>query len=193
MPVIQRVMHMANISHLVFDEAVADLIVLGFFFLFRPGESMVSSESTCFCLADIHFSVGVRSVAAATASNDDLSICTSVSFTFTNQKNGNRGEIIRLTRSGDPYVCPVLAAARRVKHLRLHNAIKSTPICAYYPSSRQRNVTPDNMTQTLRRAVAALPHLGILPADVSARSLRASGAMALLCARVDDLTIRLLG
>jgi hypothetical protein len=193
MPVIQRVMHMANISQLAFDEAVADLIVLGFFFLFRPGESTVLSESTCFCLADIHFSVGVCSVVAATASNDDLNICTSVSFTFTNQKNGNRGEIIRLTRSGDPYVCPVLAAARRVKHLRLHNAIKSTPICAYYPSSRRRNVTPDNMTQTLRRAVAALPHLGILPADVSARSLRASGAMALLCARVDDLTIRLLG
>jgi hypothetical protein len=193
MPVIQRVMHMANVSKLVFDQAVADLIVLGFFFLFRPGKSMVSSESTCFTLADIHFSVGVRSVCAATASNDDLNICTSVSFTFTNQKNGNHGEIIRLTRSGDPYVCPVLAAAQRVKHLCLHKAIKSTPICAYYQTSRQRNVTPDNMTQTLRRAVAALPHLGILPADVSARSLRASGAMALLCARVDDLTIRLLG
>jgi hypothetical protein len=112
---------------------------------------------------------------------------------FYQPKNGNRGEIIRLTRSGDPYVCPVLAAARRVKHLRLHKALKSTPICAYYQTKTRRNVTPDNMTQTLRRAVAALPHLGILPCDVSARSLRASGAMALLCARVDDLTIRLLG
>ena len=193
MPVIQRVMHMANISKLIIEEAIADLIVLGFFFLFRPGESTVTSESTCFTLADIHFSVGFRVISAVFASPDDLTICSAVSFTFTNQKNGNRGEIIRLTRSGDPYICPVLAAARRVTHLRLHKCIGTTPICAYYQTARRRNVTPDNMTQTLRHAVAALPHLGILPVDVSARSLRASGAMALLCARVDDLTIRLLG
>jgi hypothetical protein len=86
MPVIQRVMHMANISKSAIDEATADLIVLGFFFLFRPGESTVTSESTCFTLADIHFSIGLRSVCAATATTDELSTCTSVSFTFTNQK-----------------------------------------------------------------------------------------------------------
>ena len=37
------------------------------------------------------------------------------------------------------------------------------------------------------------PALGFLPTDISARSLRASGAMALLCAQVDSDVIRLLG
>ena len=35
------------------------------------------------------------------------------------------------------------------------------------------------------------PALGFLPTDISARSLRASGAMALLCAQVDSDVIRL--
>ena len=34
---------------------------------------------------------------------------------------------------------------------------------------------------------------GILPADISARSLRSSGAMALLCSKLDTDQIRLLG
>ena len=36
-------------------------------------------------------------------------------------------------------------------------------------------------------------NLGIQPHEVSARSLRPAGAMALLCAHVDSDTIRLLG
>jgi len=40
--------------------------------------------------------------------------------------------------------------------------------------------------------VVGLP-LGLTPTDISVRSLRASGAMALLCANVDTDRIRLLG
>ena len=46
----------------------------------------------------------------------------------------------------------------------------------------------------LKLSVAALGSaIGFLPAKVSARSLRAAGAMALLCAHVDSDTIKLLG
>jgi hypothetical protein len=37
------------------------------------------------------------------------------------------------------------------------------------------------------------PSVGFLPSDISARSLRAAGAMALLCAQVDSDVIRQLG
>ena len=37
------------------------------------------------------------------------------------------------------------------------------------------------------------PALGFLPKHISARSLRAAGAMALLCAHVDSDIIRLIG
>jgi hypothetical protein len=58
-----------------------------------------------------------------------------------------------------------------------------------------RFVTSSDITTTLRTSVAIIgaASLGFEPGEVSARSLRASGAMALLCARVDSDTIRLLG
>jgi hypothetical protein len=55
-------------------------------------------------------------------------------------------------------------------------------------------VTAADITGTLRLACATVgPTLGLLPSDISARSLRAGGAMALLCAKVDMDIIRLLG
>ena len=41
-----------------------------------------------------------------------LLTATFVSLEFSTQKNGVRGEVIGLGRSGDPNFCPVLAAAR---------------------------------------------------------------------------------
>jgi hypothetical protein len=56
------------------------------------------------------------------------------------------------------------------------------------------NISTSTLTQHLRVALSAIQHeVGITPADISVRSLRASGAMALLCAEVDTDKIRLLG
>ena len=55
-------------------------------------------------------------------------------------------------------------------------------------------VSAANITEALRIAVAMQgPTVGFLPEDISARALRAGGAMALLCAQVDSDLIRLLG
>ena len=55
-------------------------------------------------------------------------------------------------------------------------------------------MTPGLITSTLRDAVRFLgADLGFLPSEVTARSLRASGATALLVANVDPDVIRLLG
>ena len=57
-----------------------------------------------------------------------------------------------------------------------------------------RYIHPDDITAALRRAAQSTgPTIGFLPSEVSARSLRAGGAMALLCAHVDTDLIRLLG
>ncbi|EJK61008.1 hypothetical protein THAOC_18563 [Thalassiosira oceanica] len=57
-----------------------------------------------------------------------------------------------------------------------------------------RKVTPSVVTDTLRETVRSIgPSLGFLPEDVSARSLRAAGANALLFAKVDTDVIRLIG
>ena len=47
-------------------------------------------------------------------------------------------------------------------------------------------VTAQMITDLLRQAVRECPSSGLVPEDVSARSLRASGAMAMLCDGVDQ-------
>jgi hypothetical protein len=63
----------------------------------------------------------------------------------------------------------------------------------FYENNAWFAVTSRDITALLRQAAAELPEYNIHPADISARSLRASGAMALLCSSVDSDRIRLLG
>ncbi|KAL3810349.1 hypothetical protein ACHAXA_003078 [Cyclostephanos tholiformis] len=107
-------------------------------------------------------------------------------------KNGVRGEVIGLACSGDPFLCPVKALVRRVLYLRQNAAAPDTPIARVFNSVQ--SVTSSTITSCIREAVAFLgPDLGFLPSDVSARCLRAAGAMALLLAQVDPDVIRLIG
>ena len=122
-----------------------------------------------------------------------LDTASHVALEFTTQKNGVRGELVGLGRSGHPIFCPVLAIINRVKHLRLHQAHPTTPLFQYFDRA-PRTLTTNELTQQLRFTCNILGHtVGINSADISIRSLRSSGAMALLCADVDSDKIRLLG
>ena len=71
-----------------------------------------------------------------------------------------------------------------------------TPLARVYTGVGRRplSVTPALISTTLKNAVRYLgADLGFLPSDVSARSLRAAGAMALLVAEVDPDIIKILG
>ena len=176
--------------------ATADMITLAFFFLLRPGEYTDSaSDSKPFHLQDVQLSVGAQRLNTNTATDAQLRTATFVTLTFTEQKNGVRGEVIGLGRSGNPNLCPVNALTRRILHLRQHNAAPNTPLARVHNGNRWVKITPAMITRTLRAAVTFLSpaHLGFLPSDVSARCLRAAGANALLCAKVDTDVIRLLG
>ncbi len=195
---ISVVYHAANIAqqHATTEAlAVINMICLAFFFLCRPGEyTAPTKDNATFRLQDVTFYVGNRRVLAPAATPFDLDRTTFVTLTFTNQKNAVRGEVIGLGLSGDPFVCPVKAVTSRVRHLLLHNVLPDTPLCTYYLANTARYVTPSDISVTLRSSVSALgASLGFSSTEVSARSLRAAGAMALLCAHVDSDTIRLLG
>ena len=178
-------------------QATADMIIIAFFFLLRPGEyTDAKSDTTPFTLGDVQLAIGDRRLPLATASRAELDQARTASLTFTTQKNGVENEVIRHFLSGDPYLCPVKAIIRRVCHLRLHNAPLSTPLSRIYTGigSRTQSVTPALITKTLRAAVSLLgADLGFLASEVSARSLRAAGAMALLVAKVDTNIIQILG
>jgi hypothetical protein len=171
------------------------MITLAFFFLLRPGEyTGTPSDTTPFTLQDVQLWIGQQRFLATTIPIADLSRVTFVSLTFTTQKNGVRGEVIGLGRSGNPVLCPVFATTRRITHLRTYHAPPTTPLASHYMSPALTLICPADITTALRCSTAIIgPSVGFLPSDISARSLRAAGAMALLCAHVDSDVIRLLG
>jgi hypothetical protein len=171
------------------------MIVLAFFYLLRPGEyTGTQTDNTPFRLEDVQLFVGARRLDLVRASDADLRAATHASLTFTSQKSGVRGEVVNHGRSGAMYACPVEAIIRRVLHLRQHGAAPDTPLAYYYENGRCRAVSAANITDALKTSVTFLgTGIGIVASDVTARSLRAGGAMALLCAQVDTNIIRLLG
>ena len=194
-PVLRRILSVAAAARDPLNKAIADMICVAFFFLLRPGEYAISaSESTPFELKDVQLFLGRRRLDLSNASEAELSTATFASLTFDRQKNAVRGEVIGHAPSGDANLCAVRALARRVLHLRAHNAPPNTPLASAYTANGLESVKPKHITDALRLAVTFLgPSLGFLASDVSARCLRAAGANALLCGGVDTDVIRLLG
>ena len=179
------------------SQAAAACLIIAFYFLLRPGEyagAPSPSSDDLFRVADVGVWIGHRRLDPLTSPPADLLAATFVSLTFTNQKNGVRGETIGHARSGHPSLCPVVAIVSRLLHLRQHGASPSSPLNAYYMRGRAYFVLPADITTLLRHtARQAPPEWGLNPSDISARSTRAGGAMAMLCAGIDSDRIRLIG
>ena len=173
------------------------MIIIAFFFLLRPGEyTGTKSDSSPFRLSDFTFSVGRTVFETETATDNDLATVTFVILVFTTQKNGVRGKKIGHGATGDPLLCPKEALRRRVMHLRQHNAPTDTPLARFKsPRGHWLNVTPPEITSHLKTTVKLLAGtpLRFTHHDVSARSLRAAGPMALLCSGVNKDIISLIG
>ena len=69
-------------------QAIADMIIITFFFLLRPGEyTGTKSDSLPFRLSDVTFSVGRTVFDTESATDNDLAAATFVILTFTTQNN----------------------------------------------------------------------------------------------------------
>jgi hypothetical protein len=98
--------------------------------------------------------------------------------------------------SGHIYACPVISVVNRVRYLRLHGAPNEAPLCVVRSARTNKwcTISSKLVTETIRTSASILgPQLGFNASDVSARSCRAGGAMALLCGRVDTSIIQLVG
>jgi len=196
LPIIAHAVTICHLQRSSKQLAIADMLLLGFFFLLRPGEYAASAnpDSTPFRLRDIHVYRNQQRLDYASAPQHHLQTATAVALEFTNQKNGVRGELVGLRRSGHPTLCPVVAIVNRLLHFRLHRALPTAHLYQYFDGVRWSAIDAPTLTNTLRGAAQALGDtFGIAPEDISARSLRSSGAMSLLCAAVDTDVIRLLG
>jgi hypothetical protein len=172
-------------------QATTDMIILAFFFLLWP-EEYTDNDNTPFCLKDVQLFIGPRCLNLQTSSAAELTQACFGSFTFTDQKNGVHSKVFGQASTGNSFVCLVKALVRRVLYLRSQNAPPTTPLSRVFNTPAR--VTPSVLTATLRHCVQYLgPDLGFLPSKVPARSLRATGATALLLPRVYTDVIRLIG
>jgi hypothetical protein len=81
------------------------MISLAFFFLLHPGEyTGTNSDTSPFRFCDVQLFVG-----GCRFSEVKIHSATFAPLTFTTQKNGVRGEVIGLSRSGNLQLCPILS------------------------------------------------------------------------------------
>jgi hypothetical protein len=191
LPVIGYAADMCHLTNTAYSYAIADMLMLGIYFLLCPGEYAFTTniDTSPFHLCDVYLLINTRRLDMIAVPEQDLNQANFVALEFTNQKNGVFGELVGLGHSGHPSWCPVQAILSRIRHLWQHNAQPTTPPYRYYDRS-WRNLDTSTLMSHLRITVTPLGHLyGIKPDEISVRSLLASGAMALLCAKVDTDTI----
>jgi len=193
--ILHQVFTIAAAAATLTDTTVANLVYLAFFFLCRPGEYTAASEgSRPFRFCDTALFLGTRKLDLRTASETEIMNATFATLTFTNQKNCHPGEVVGQACSGSTTACPVRSIGRLILHLRANDCPDDTPLCAFKEAGTWRTVTNTLVTEALRRATCLIGHqYGITPSEISARSLRASGAMAMLCAHIDPMRTKLLG
>jgi len=193
--ILQTVMEMANEAPTPGSLATADMACIAFFFLLRPGEYTAKTNSTApFTINDIQLLRDDYILPWRTATEPELLTANYVTYTFRTQKNGVRGEALGQGASGHPLCCPVRATLRHLLHHCQYYTPAHMALATFYENGRQQGVLSHDITEALRMATAVVgPSVGFKPSDITARSLRAGGAMALLCADVDPDIIRLLG
>jgi hypothetical protein len=174
------------------------MIILAYFFLMRPGEYCYTSTTTeahPFRFQDIELFLGTTFLPLLTSTPSQLMAATYIRLTFATQKNANRGEKIGMSTNNHHFFCPCKAAARRILYLRDHTTDMNLPLHTYFhPATGAWPITSLHITTILRASAASIgAQHGIKPDDIDARSLRASGAMALLCSKVDSNLIQLVG
>jgi len=174
---------------------LGDMLLIGFFFVCRPGEYTAGTDSCRpFRYCDAQLYHGSIQLDPAAASLDQMLHATFASLMFTNQKNTVPGETIGIGRSGHAVACAIPPIARRLQYLRDNNAPAEIPLCAHLSKGRWCVITASQVTNILRSAVSLYgkPY-GLEPHQVSARSLRCSGALAMMCGGVDTARGRLQG
>ena len=132
----------------------------------------------------------------STSTDNDLAASTFLILTFSTQEYGLQGGGIGHGATGEPLLCPKEALRRRVMHLIQQDTPADTPLARFKsPRGHWINVTPTKITAHLKATIKLFAgnHLGFTHHDVSARSLRAAGAMALLYLSVYHNIISLIG
>ena len=186
----------AALQPTVLGQVMADLLIVAFFYLLRPGEYTYDKKNNHpFRLCDVTYQTPTGFFNAATVPLSQLDHATMSVLNLTTQKNLRKNQPLTAGDTDDALLSPLKATRRLVKRLRQHSAPPNAPLhTAYLPDGSTKAVTARMLTQALRSSCKVLgPSLGISGRDISNRALRNGGCMALIRSGVDSSIARLLG
>jgi hypothetical protein len=182
---------------------IQDMCVIGFFFMLRPGEYASTTtkepQTVPFRLEHAYFlrehELHIVNPTIASCNDSTIHFC---GLRLDDQKNRSKGESITHEATNKP-ICPVRSLKRIAHEIITNNGTSKTPLYQYYETAGPGagtfcTLTSKHLTAALRLAAAKCQHItGIPPDKITARSLRAGGATALLCAKIDKEIVKLLG
>jgi len=178
-------------------EAVADLVVVAFFYLLRVGEYTTSSRgldkhTVLLRKCDVRLWLDGK-LLDHEADISVLLTADSATISIANTKNGTKGAVVHHDAIGGS-ICPVAALARRVANLRgMKLTCGLSTVC--HPGARATRVSDRCISVAVRWGATSdgLLEKGYTLDRVSSHSLRAGGAMAMKLSGASDSTIMRIG
>jgi hypothetical protein len=182
---------------------IQDMCVTGYFFLLRPGEYAKpqdkNSKTKPFRLEHVYFlhehTPTIVHPSRLSCNDSTVHFC---GLRFDDQKNAAKGDVVTHERTTDKPICPVRSLQRIALDIITHHGSAATPLYCYYEDQGKKSgrflpLTSAQLTAALRLAAKNVEHItGIPPSKITVRSLRAGGATALLCAKIDKDVVKLL-
>jgi hypothetical protein len=199
--VIEDVMKNEGASQSPKDQALADLVVLAFFFLLRVGEYTPSgnrnTRTTQIRRKDLQFwrkrPTGLMDRISPLATLQELLQADAVTITLDNQKNGQRDAVLHHEALPNNPLCPCRAAARRFDRMRLCDPHNANAILSRYAPNKHVSATQmaGGIRKAALRSMIWLQGYDLL--RIGPHSLRASGAMQLKLNGESDSMIQKMG
>ena len=188
------------------DKAVADSVLIAFYYLLRVGEYTVkgqrnnTKQTQQFKLTDVTFfkrnSAGQLRQLGRNATDKQIMAADSATLKLDNQKNGWKGVCVNQETNGDAYDCPVRALGRRFCSIRRQSSSNKTFLSAYWMNNTRCDVTDEDIRSSLKMAATLLdyPASKGIPIDrIDTHSLRSGGANALSLSGYSDRQIQKMG
>ena len=108
-PIIAHNVDLCPTGNMPASHTITDMLLLGFYFLLHPREYAFidNPDASPFHYCDVHLLIHTRCLNHYTCPDTELQRVFYIALEFTNQKNGIRGELVGLGKSGHPTWCPV--------------------------------------------------------------------------------------
>lgn len=177
---------------------VANILIAALFFACRSCEYLKTSGERKTKLLTVENIVFRRKTKVIKSyKEEDLRKVTSVSITFTKQKNKSDFETITQHASHHPILCPVKRWAAVIGNLSpIPSFGPTTPVCTFVNKAGQEaTLTCDQILKLLRWAVSEIGEdiIGFSAKEIGTHSIRSGGTMAMYLSGVPIITIMLIG